>query len=507
VLVALQQAPDCRPAGADAGQGRQEAGGGSAAERIQARAAAVARAWQHQPVQGVRVRVEVYRLCTDSTSAGITSSHGTSPAAPVAPQLLLQAAAEYELVGLPFAELEPPRWVMQGSAAAAPGNSTSSGSGGNDGSAAVQHSVQLLHSSLGLEPCIAQVDLHPASHAAAAATEQTPARPGVEAQGLGTSPSSTTVDQAGITHVRVWATSDDGTPVPLSLAFDSRQVALQQGSSLPAGAPCVLAVYGAYGREDGLGHTAARAALLAQGVVCAVAHVRGGGLLGPAWHEAGRGAHKTAGVQDTLACARHLIDAGITHPRRLCLTATSAGGWVAGAALNTGHPLFRAAVLTVPSLDVAATMTDDADSFHELGDPVADPAVLSAVRAWSPADNLPAPGVLIERWVAALRDPARRTSPAPPEPSGASQTPALFPATLVRVGLLDTVVDYWDPAKYVARLRWQLAAAHAAVTGQVGSKVPAPELLMLVRPGGHACFEVAEEEAAMCAFILAHIKG
>jgi protease II len=133
-------------------------------------------------------------------------------------------------------------------------------------------------------------------------------------------------------------------------------------------------------------------------------------------------------------------------------------------------------VLTVPSLDVLATALEDDDSLDELGDVVRSTAAYEAVRMWSPMDNLPGPGAGV------------RT----------------FPDLLVRVGLSDTVVDFWDPAKYVAKLRHAVAGhgAGGAVEATDGMRQRQPWVLLQVKSGGHNCFSTESDEAVKCAFFM-----
>lgn len=215
-----------------------------------------------------------------------------------------------------------------------------------------------------------------------------------------------------------------------------------------------------------------------------------------------------------------------------------AGGWLGGAALNAAPQLFRAGLLTVPSLDVLTTMAQDRDSLHELGDVLGDPHAYTAIKAWSPVDNVPAPKQLLAGWMQALATAAAAAKAGAGQAGAAGTKPAaapsplLFPHLLVRAGLDDTTVDFWEPAKYVAKLRHTLAltvastaAAAQAGAGQTGASTNSsaaatgaakrrlaavvaaqPWALLQVRPGGHACYANTEEDAAACAFLL-HCLG
>jgi oligopeptidase B len=159
-------------------------------------------------------------------------------------------------------------------------------------------------------------------------------------------------------------------------------------------------------------------------VVFAIAHVRGGGELGRAWYEDGKLHHKANTFTDFNACAEHLVAEGWTSPERLVALGGSAGGLLVGAAVNLRPDLFRAVVAEVPFVDVVTTILDptlplSVIEWEEWGDPN-DPAYYETMKAYSPYDNV-----------------------------GAKP----YPAVLATAGLNDPRVSYWEPAKWVARLR------------------------------------------------------
>jgi oligopeptidase B len=226
-----------------------------------------------------------------------------------------------------------------------------------------------------------------------------------------------TYDASLYASERRFATASDGTAIPISLVWrkDRRRASAQ---------PLLLYGYGAYGIPLDPSFSQTRVSLLDRGVVFAVAHVRGGGELGRTWYEAGKMANKANTFADFVACAEHLVDAGITAPAMLAAQGGSAGGLLMGAVVNARPDLFRAVVAQVPFVDVVNTMLDESlpltiGEFIEWGNPK-DPDDYARIRAWSPYDNL-----------------AR----------------GAYPAMLVRSGLNDAQVQYWEPAKYVARLR------------------------------------------------------
>lgn len=216
---------------------------------------------------------------------------------------------------------------------------------------------------------------------------------------------------------RVFATAADGTRIPISLAW--------RKDRRPAGPqPLLLYGYGAYGIPNDPDFRQTRVCLLDRGVVFALAHVRGGGDLGRTWYEAGKMAHKHRSFSDFVACAEHLVAAGRTTHDRLAAQGGSAGGLLMGAAINLDRALWRAVVLQVPFVDVVNTMLDETlpltvGEYVEWGNPQVD-TEYRWLRAYSPYDNLAA---------------------------------GAYPAMLVRTGINDTQVQYWEPAKYVARLR------------------------------------------------------
>jgi oligopeptidase B len=217
---------------------------------------------------------------------------------------------------------------------------------------------------------------------------------------------------------RIFATAGDGARVPVSLVYrkDTQQ--------RRAPRPLLLYGYGAYGVSAPISFSPARLSLLDRGVVYAVAHVRGGGELGEAWHDAGRLLSKLNSFTDFISAAEQLVGENYTAPDRLAVWGNSAGGLLAAAAINMRPELFRAAVLEVPFVDVLGAMTDPTlpltvSDYPEWGDP-REPQAYSYMRSYSPYDNVEAKA---------------------------------YPAMLVKAALNDSQVMYWGAAKYVARLR------------------------------------------------------
>jgi oligopeptidase B len=209
----------------------------------------------------------------------------------------------------------------------------------------------------------------------------------------------------------------DGTRVPISLVYrkDRRKAGAQ---------PMLLTGYGAYGIPHDVDFSSSRLSLLDRGVVHACAHVRGGGELGKRWHDEGRLLSKKNTFTDFIACAEHLIREHYTDPSRLVIQGGSAGGLLMGAVTNMRPELFRAVVAQVPFVDVVNTMLDESlplttGEYEEWGDP-RDKRYFDYMLSYSPYDN-------IERKA--------------------------YPAMLVEGSLHDSQVMYWEPAKYVAKLR------------------------------------------------------
>jgi oligopeptidase B len=168
-----------------------------------------------------------------------------------------------------------------------------------------------------------------------------------------------------------------------------------------------------------------RLSLFSRGVAFAVAHVRGGGEHGRAWHEAGRGPGKLRAVEDYLACARRLADSGLAPPGGVVARARSAGAAIVGAAINREPVLFTAGVLEVPFVDCLATLLRPDDpltalEWDEWGNPIEDASAHEALAALSPVDNV---------------------------------GPAAYPALLLTAGLADVRVQVTEPLRFAAAVR------------------------------------------------------
>ncbi|WP_412547942.1 S9 family peptidase [Pseudomonas sp. PDM16] len=217
---------------------------------------------------------------------------------------------------------------------------------------------------------------------------------------------------------RVWATAADGTQVPISLV--ARKDLLANGQPMPL----YLYGYGAYGESLDPWFSHARLSLLERGFAFAIAHVRGGGELGEAWYRAGKLEHKQNTFGDFIACAEQLVADGLTSPAQLVISGGSAGGLLIGAVLNQRPELFAAAVAEVPFVDVLNTMQNPdlpltVTEYDEWGDPN-QPEVFERIRSYAPYENVCAQA---------------------------------YPAILAVAGYNDSRVQYWEAAKWVAKLR------------------------------------------------------
>jgi oligopeptidase B len=224
-------------------------------------------------------------------------------------------------------------------------------------------------------------------------------------------------DQSLYVSERIFATAKDGIRIPISLVY--RKGLVRDGK-----APALLIGYGAYGypQPPTFGH--ARVSLLDRGFVVAMAHIRGGGDMGKKWHDDGRMMKKMNTFADFIACAEQLVADKYTSPKGLVAQGGSAGGLLMGAIANMRPGLFRGVILAVPFVDVINTMLDESlpltvGEFEEWGNPKKKEEY-EYMKRYSPYDNIEAKA---------------------------------YPAMLVHTSLNDSQVMYWEPAKYVAKMR------------------------------------------------------
>ena len=217
---------------------------------------------------------------------------------------------------------------------------------------------------------------------------------------------------------RLTATARDGARVPVS-------VVRRKDTPVDGTAPLYLYGYGAYGHAVPPSFSTTRLSLLERGFISAIAHIRGGDDLGYHWYEAGKLDRRTNTFNDFVDVARFLIAAGYTAAGRIAISGGSAGGELMGAAVNQAPELWGAVAAHVPFVDVLNTMLDTSlpltpIEWPEWGNPIEDASAFEYIRSYSPYDQL---------------------------------EPGAYPPMLVTAGLNDPRVTYWEPAKYVARLR------------------------------------------------------
>jgi len=258
---------------------------------------------------------------------------------------------------------------------------------------------------------------------------------------------------------RLWARATDGVKVPISVVF--------RRDKSEERAPALLYGYGAYEHSNDPMFDPARLSLLDRGFVFAIAHVRGGGEMGREWYEQGRLLRKCNTFEDFIACAEKLITDGYAAPESLAIRGRSAGGLLIGAVVNMRPELFGCAVAQVPFVDALTTMLDDklpltVNEYDEWGNPK-EPDYYRYIKSYSPYDQV------------------RSTE---------------YPAILATGALNDPRVSYWEPAKWVAKLR-------------TVNRADQPILLKTQMGSGHmgpsGRYESWREEAFVMAFVITQL--
>jgi oligopeptidase B len=224
-------------------------------------------------------------------------------------------------------------------------------------------------------------------------------------------------DRARYAVEQIYAPAADGVKVPVSVVH-------LKGAKMDGKGPMYLTAYGSYGAPYDIYFDSDVFSLVDRGVVVAVAHIRGGGEMGKAWHDDGRMMHKKNTFTDFVASAEYLVAQGYGSKDRLVIEGRSAGGLLMGAVLNMRPDLFHAALVGVPFVDVVNTMLDESipltvPEFEEWGNPKKK-AEFDYMITYSPYDNIEAKA---------------------------------YPDMLVRTSFNDSQVMYWEPAKYVAKMR------------------------------------------------------
>lgn len=259
------------------------------------------------------------------------------------------------------------------------------------------------------------------------------------------------------TSERLWATARDGKEVAISLVY-------RNSTPKSSETPLLLYGYGSYGHTVDASFSSVRLSLLDRGFVFAIAHVRGGEYLGRDWYEDGKLLKKKNTFYDFIDCAHHLIQEGRTSAAHVYAMGGSAGGLLVGAVANMEPQLFRGIVAQVPFVDVLTTMLDETiplttGEYDEWGDP-RKKKYYEYIRSYSPYDNV---------------------------------VPQAYPSILVSTGFHDSQVQYFEPAKWVAKLREYSTSGN-------------PILLVTDMESGHGGksgrFESLHEEALEYAFLL-----
>ena len=216
---------------------------------------------------------------------------------------------------------------------------------------------------------------------------------------------------------RVWATARDGKKVAISLVY-------HKDTQLTSQTPLLQYAYGSYGYTIPDGFSTTRLSLLDRGFVYALAHIRGGQYLGRDWYEDGKMLHKKNTFTDFVDCSKFLIDNNYTSPKHLYAMGGSAGGLLMGAVVNMNPELYNGIIAAVPFVDVVSTMIDDSiplttGEYDEWGNPN-NKEYYDYIKSYSPYDQV---------------------------------TSKAYPNMLVTTGFHDSQVQYWEPAKWVAKLR------------------------------------------------------
>ncbi len=216
---------------------------------------------------------------------------------------------------------------------------------------------------------------------------------------------------------RQWAVAKDGTRIPLSIVY-------KKTTPLNGTAPLLLYAYGSYGNSMDPYFSSVRLSLLDRGFVYVIAHIRGGQEMGRQWYEEGKMMNKINTFTDYIDCSKYLIEKNYTSPEHLYAMGGSAGGLLMGAIVNMAPELYNGVIAAVPFVDVVSTMLDETiplttNEFDEWGNPKEKEAYIYMMK-YSPYDNVKAQN---------------------------------YPNMLVTTGLFDSQVQYWEPAKWVAKLR------------------------------------------------------
>ena len=224
-------------------------------------------------------------------------------------------------------------------------------------------------------------------------------------------------DKSNYKSERIYVTARDGVKVPVSLVY-------HKNTAIDGSAPCLLYGYGSYGASMDPYFSSSRLSLLDRGFVYAVAHIRGGQEMGRGWYEDGKLLNKKNTFNDFVDCGRYLVDNKYSDSENLFAMGGSAGGLLMGAVVNQAPELWKGIISAVPFVDVVTTMLDESiplttGEYDEWGNPN-DKEYYEYIKSYSPYDNIES------------KD---------------------YPSMLITTGYHDSQVQYFEPAKYVAKLR------------------------------------------------------
>lgn len=224
-------------------------------------------------------------------------------------------------------------------------------------------------------------------------------------------------DKDNYIEERVWATAKDGTQIPISMVY-------KKGLKKDGKNPLLLYAYGSYGHSMDAYFSSTRLSLLDRGFVYAIAHIRGGEDLGRQWYEGGKLLKKKNTFKDFIDCSKYVIEQKYTSAKHLYAEGGSAGGLLMGVILNMAPKLYHGVIAQVPFVDVATTMLDETiplttGEYDEWGNPNVK-RYYKYMKSYSPYDNV---------------------------------KPQAYPNMYISTGLHDSQVQYWEPAKWVAKLR------------------------------------------------------
>ena len=283
-------------------------------------------------------------------------------------------------------------------------------------------------------------------------------------------------EQSNYVTGRLWVNASDGARIPVSVVARKDLLVVGPNGELSAKGPSPLLLYGYGSYEISIdpSFSSLRLSLLDRGVIFAIAHVRGGGEMGRSWYEMGKLAQKPTTFSDFVAVARHLVKESWTTPGQLAARGGSAGGLLMGAAMNLAPEIFRCVVAEVPFVDALTTMLDASlpltvGEWEEWGNPDASASAYRTMKSYSPYDNVRA--------------------------SNEDGSVRVYPHLYAAGGLNDSRVGFWEPAKWVLKLRDTNPANIAYLKTEMGAGHGGPS----------GRYDAWRDEAQVLAFVLSEI--